>query len=119
MLPIYQITHMLKTQGQTSTLTKVSSGSYDPATGTNSGGAQEVYNTKAYFAQFSLTEDSNVVSGSRSVLVGTVDTSGVVLPEPETSDKLTGVSGDTSVISNVQKIFSGDTIVCYLCEVGE
>jgi hypothetical protein len=119
MLPVYQITHMLKTQGQTSTLTKVSSGSYDPATGTNSGGAQEAYNIKAYFAQFNLMEDSNVVSGSRSVLVGTVDTSGVTLPEPETSDLLTGVSGDDSVILSVQKIFSGDTVVCYLCEVEE
>ncbi len=119
MLAAFQIKHLLNSQGQTATLTTVTTGTYSPSTGVSTGASQGTYPIKAYFASYSLTETDRVVSGSRSVLVGPTDTAGNTLPEPVAGDKLEGVMGDVVVISSVQKIFSGDSVVCYICESEE
>jgi len=47
-----------------------------------------------------------------------VDTSGVTLPEPDADDIVVGV-GDKVKIVSVSKIYSADTLTCYICQVRE
>ena len=105
--------------GQAVTLRKVSSGSYDPDTGT-AGSTSTDYSVKAYMAQYTLTELTvdTIVRGDRKALLSAFDTSGVSLPSPDEGDLLVGV-GDTSRVISTQTIYSGDDVVCYICQVRE
>ena len=102
--------------GRVTTLQKNSyaaTGSVGTNTSTN-------YTVKAYFAEYDLSEINNdsVVMGDRKVAFPSVDTSGVTLPEPDADDIVVGV-GDKVKIVSVSKIYSGDTLTCYICQVRE
>ena len=105
--------------GQPVTLRKVSTGTYDPSTG-SVGSTFTDYSVKSYMAQFTLTELSldTVVRGDRKALLSAYDTSGVAIPAPDESDLLVG-AGDTVRVVATQTIYSGDSVVCYICQVRE
>ena len=111
---------MVSRYGTSVTLTKPTYGAYDPATGTIGAGTSTNYTVKCYFADYNLTELANdsVVMGDRKALFPSVDTSGVALPEPDEEDTITG-RGDPVKIVGVRKIYSGDSLVCYICQVRE
>ena len=105
--------------GQAATLRKVTSGSYDPDTGT-AGSTTVDYSVKTYMAQYTLLELTvdTIVRGDRKALLSAFDTSGVSLPSPDEGDLLVGV-GDTVRVISTQTIYSGDNVVCYICQVRE
>jgi len=102
------------------TLTKPTYGAYNPATGTVGAGTSASYTVKCYFADYNLTELNNdsVVMGDRKAVFPHLDTSGVALPEPDAEDTISG-QGDPVKVVGVQKIYSGDSLLCYICQVRE
>ena len=102
------------------TLTKPTYGAYDPATGLLGAGTSVSYTVKAYFADYNLSELGNdsIVMGDRKVVFPNVDTSGTTLPEPDEEDLISGV-GDSVKIVSVRKLYSGSSLVCYICQVRE
>jgi hypothetical protein len=111
---------LINKEGTQVTLVKPVYGAYDPATGTVSSTTNTSYTVKCYFANYMLDEidDSSIVHGDRRALIPYVDTSNNTLPEPDTEDTISGVGG-TVKIKRVQKLFSGDTLICYICQVRE
>lgn len=106
--------------GSDVTLTKNSYAAYNPATGSTGTNTTTNYTVKAYFAEYNLSEmgNDNLVMGDRKVLIPYLDTSGVVVPEPDADDIIVG-RGDTVKIVSVSKIYSGNSLVCYTCQVRE
>jgi len=106
--------------GRVTTLQKNSYAAYDPATGSVGTNTSTNYTVKAYFAEYNLSELNNdsIVMGDRKVAFPSVDTSGVTLPEPDTDDIVVG-TGDKVKVVSVAKIYSGDTLTCYICQVRE
>lgn len=106
--------------GMAATLTKPTYGTYDPATGALGAGTSVNYTVKAYFADYNLSELGNdsIVMGDRKVVFPNVDTSGTTLPEPDEEDLISGV-GDSVKIVSVRKLYSGSSLVCYICQVRE
>ena len=106
--------------GMAATLTKPTYGAYDPATGLLGAGTSVNYTVKAYFADYNLSELGNdsIVMGDRKVVFPNVDTSGTTLPEPDEEDLISGV-GDSVKIVSVRKLYSGSSLVCYICQVRE
>ena len=118
MISTRNINFPLKRRGRLSTLEVSTGTTYNPATGVNESTSDE-YEVKAYFAQYNLGEEnSSVALGSRVVAISTTDINGAPIPIPDTEDKITGVE-DTVVITGVQTIYSGETPVCYVCQVSE
>jgi hypothetical protein len=106
--------------GSDVTLTKNSYAAYNPATGSTGTNTTTNYTVKAYFAEYNLSEmgNDNIVMGDRKVLIPYLDTSGVAVPEPDADDIIVG-RGDTVKIVGVSKIYSGNSLVCYTCQVRE
>jgi len=104
--------------GQTATLVVPSISTYDPATGIASENSTDTHTVKAYFAEYLVSEIDNdqILMGDRKVLIGNRDTNGDFIPSPDQGHRLTGV-GDPAEIVNVQRIFEGSTVVCYICQV--
>lgn len=120
MFRAYELHCMLNEHGQEVTLrTNSTAGSYDPSTGTISGGATTDYTVMAHPSDYNMMERqfTSVVDGMRKVLLSTVDTNGNSIPEPEADDEIVGM-GDTVTIHRVQTIFSSEA-VCYICHVKE
>ena len=111
---------LINRYGTVVTLTKNAYAAYDPATGSVGTNTSIDYTAKAYFAEYDLTEINNdsIVMGDRKALFPSVDTSGVALPEPDMDDIIVG-QGDTVKVKSVSKIYSGDTLTCYICQVRE
>lgn len=110
---------LIDKRGRTVTLSKPSYGSYDPATATHSSNpTPETYTVKAYFANYDLSEIDNqsVVMGDRKAIIAVRDTSGDLIPEPDTEDTITGAEGTVNILS-VQKVYNRDTVVVYICQV--
>ena len=105
--------------GQAVTFRKVAVGAYDPDTG-SAGNTTTDYSVKSYMAQYTLTELTldNVVRGDRKALLPAFDVFGVPIPAPDESDLLVGV-GDTVRVVSTQTIYSGTSVVCYICQVRE
>lgn len=111
---------MVNRYGTQVTLVKPTYGAYNPATGSVGTGTSTSYTAKCYFAGYNLTELNNdsIIMGDRKAVFPYLDTSGDPLPEPDAEDTITG-QGDAVKIVSVQKIYSGDTLVCYICQVRE
>lgn len=105
--------------GQAVTFRKVATGTYNPSTGA-AGNTTTDYAVKSFMAQFTLTELTldTVVRGDRKALLSAYDTSGVPIPAPDEGDLLVG-AGDTVRVVATQTIYSGDSVVCYICQVRE
>jgi hypothetical protein len=111
---------MVNKYGMVATLSKPSYGAYDPTTGGVTSGIPTTYEARMYFANYDLVEMANnsVVKGDRKVLIPYLDTNGNTFPEPSTEDAITGIGDPVKVVS-VNKLYSGDTLVCYICQVRE
>jgi hypothetical protein len=115
-----RIMTVLNRYGIDVTLTKPSYGSYSPSTGSVGSGSTANYTVKCYFADYNLTELNNdsIVMGDRKAVFPYLDTRGNTLPEPDFEDTISG-NGDLVKIVSVQKLFSGNSLVCYICQVRE
>jgi hypothetical protein len=111
---------MIDRYGVEVTLVKPAYGAYDPATGTVSSTTNTNYTAKCYFADYNLNELGNdsIVMGDRKAVFPYLDTSGNTLPEPDAEDSITGF-GDAVKIVSVRKLYSGSSLVCYICQVRE
>jgi hypothetical protein len=117
----YSIHNLIRQNGQNTTfVSRTAEGTYDPATGSNSSGVNTSYIVTGYFYNYTLEEidGTDIVRGDRKLLLSTNDTLGNAIPEPITGDSFTGV-GDTVVVMRTSKIFSGDQVMCYYCQVRE
>lgn len=111
--------NLVNEHGVSVTLRSRTTGLYDPATGVVSQTNSDA-TVKAYFGNYMLNEvnGSTIIDGDRKVVVNTLDTSGTAITEPEVDDLIIG-EGDTVSIVSVQKIKSGSTVVCYVCQARE
>ena len=117
----YSIYFLIEQEGQVATLThQVAGGTYDPATGTTSGGSTTPHLIKGYFYNYKLEEidGTQITMGDRKFLIKTTDTSNVAIPEPRVNDTISGV-GDTVSVKGIDKIYSGSSVVVYILQVGE
>jgi hypothetical protein len=112
------VLHLINQFGRTVTLTKPSYGAYDVATGTVSSTTNTDYSVKCFFADFNLSEvgQDNIYYGDRKAYLPTVDETGSPIPLPDAEDIITGV-GDGAKVVRVQEIWSGETRICYICQV--
>lgn len=112
--------YLVETHGKTTTLTTKSLGTYDPTTGSVSGGTTATYSVKTYFYNYRLQDidGQQIVLGDRRAVINLTDTSNVAIPEPEVGDEISGQGDKVSIVS-VSKIVSGGTVVCYLAQVRE
>lgn len=106
--------------GREATLRTKAVGSYDPSTGDISGTTNTDYTIKTYLYEYRLDEidGRSIVAGDRRAVIHSLDTGGSTIPEPEVDDEIRGL-GDTVSIVSVSKIYSGDTLVCYIAQVRE
>ena len=114
------ILFLLNRYGPEVTLSKPSYGAYDPATGTVSTTSTATYTVQCYFANYDLSEINNdsVVLGDRKAYLPAKDTAGNTIPAPDSEDTIIGL-GDSVKILQVQELYSGDSLVCYICQVRE
>lgn len=120
MFRAYELRCMLDSHGKEVTLrVNSTAGSYDPATGTITGGATTDYTVMAHPSDYNLMErqSMSIVDGMRKILLSTVDVNGNAIPSPESEDTIIGI-GDNVTIKRVQTIFSTEP-VCYICHVAE
>jgi hypothetical protein len=89
---------------------------YNTATGTYDSAANTVYTVRGYFYNYKLEEvnGTNIVMGDRKLLLKPTDTSGNIIPEPKIADLFDGTS-----VKSADKIYSGTSVMCYICQVGE
>lgn len=110
----YNLLKLVERYGQQLTLIKSTIGSYDPATGSASS-TTENYNFTGYM--YDLQEGisiSDVKRGSRKCVVPPTNLGTV----PDDGDQISG-SGDVVNITSVSTMYSGSSVVCYICEVSE
>ena len=117
----YSLYFLIDNHGQAATLThQATAGTYDPATGTTSGGTATTHVVKGYFYNYKLEEIDNtlITQGDRRLLIKTTDTSNVAIPEPVVNDLISGV-GDGARVKGVHKIYSGTRVIVYILQIGE
>ena len=117
----FSLYFLIEQEGQVVTLNhQTTDTTYDPATGSTSGGTRPAITVKGYFYSYKLDEidGTNITKGDRKILLPVTDTTGAALPEPINDDTITGVGDAVSVVS-VDKIYSGTDVVCYICQVRE
>ena len=114
------IQYLVEDFGQAATLLKVTNASYNPANSSRDISSATSYPVKCYFSEYSLQEidGTSIVFGDRKVLMATRDDCGILIPEPDQDDRITGVGSEVRV-KRVQKIFSGPSLICYICQVAE
>ena len=110
---------LLNEFGKATTFRQINTSTYDPSTGSSTKSSTD-YSVKSYMAQYTLTELTvdSIVRGDRKALLSAFDTSGSAIPAPDEGDLLVGV-GDTVRVVSVQTIYSGENVVCYICQVRE
>lgn len=111
---------LISTRGQVVTLTRVSSPSYNPETGSVTTSELD-YSVKAYISSYNSEKvDNDIVRrGDRQVLFPVFDTSGTALPEPQEGDLITAAQDDTVKVIHTKKIYLGSSVVCYICQARE
>jgi len=108
--------NLIKDFGKEVTLHKqTSSGSYDPATGTITGGATTDYTVTAYFYNFQEGINNNEIRrGTRRCVISALGLS----IAPDDGDSISGF-GDKVHITRVTTHYSNGYAVMYTCEVAE
>ena len=113
----YDLLKLVQDHGEELTLRKkTTAGTYDPATGTVSGGATTDYAFEGYFFNFSvgLPIGDEIRRGTRRCVVPALG----LAVEPDDEDQIIG-QGDTVNVVSVNTIFSAGVKICYICEVSE
>jgi len=111
----YNLLRLVQRHGSTLTLHKVADGTYDPATGSLSGGSTTDYEVTGYMydALVSVSID-NISRGVKTVIIPALGLTVV----PDDGDKISGL-GDTVHITGVTTFFSNGLAILYRCEVAE
>lgn len=112
--------NLLEDFGEDLTLRVKSFGTYNVSTGSVTGTTETTRTVRGYFFNYQLNEidGDNIVRGDRRLVLPTVDTSNVAIPEPDINDEVSG-QGDKVTIVSVDKIMSNFSPVCYVCQVRE
>ena len=113
----YDLLKLVQDHGEELTLRKkTTAGTYNPATGSVSGGATTDYVFDGYFFNFSvgLPIGDEIRRGTRRCIVPALG----LTVEPDDEDQIIG-QGDTVNIVAVRTIFSSGSAICYICEVSE
>ena len=107
---------MIARKGQTVTLARRASGSYDPATGTASvtPSTQTGKGVILPFAQgIRKRADSNVTQADRWCILSGLNSAGGVLTEPKVDDTLTDASGNVYAVTEVSPLEPDGTAIIY------
>jgi hypothetical protein len=111
----YNLLRLVQRHGSTLTLHKVSEGTYDPATGSLTGGSTTDYEVTGYMYDAITGVDTNeVVRGTKKVVIPALGLS----VEPDDGDTISGL-GDKLHIIRVTTYYSSGLAVLYECGVAE
>lgn len=107
---------LVQRHGSTLTLHKVSEGTYDPATGTVSGGSETEYEITGYMYEAIVGQDAEsiIIRGAKKVVIPALGLS----VEPYTGDAISGL-GDKVHVIRVTTFYSNGLAILYTCEVEE
>ena len=107
---------LVQRHGSTLTLHKVAEGTYDPATGSLSGGSDTEYEISGYMydAILGISDVDNITRGTKVVAIPALGLS----VEPDDGDYISGL-GDKVHINRVTTYYSAGLAVLYTCEVSE
>lgn len=113
----YDLLKLVKYHGVSLKLRKkTSAGTYDPNTGSVTGSSTTDYTVTGYFFNFStgLPTGDEIRRGTRRCVLPALG----LTVEPDDEDLIVGL-GDTVSIVGVNTIYSGSSVMCYICEVVE
>lgn len=110
---------LINQHGKNLTYVSKSAATYNPVTGSSST-TDTTRTVKGYFYSYSLGDvnGSSIVTGDRNLVLSNVDASGATLIAPKKNDTFSS-EGDTVVVVNVERILSGNNVMCYICQVRE
>lgn len=110
----YNLLKLVDRYGQDLTLIKSTTGSYDPATGSATGTTENyIFTGYMYDVQEGIIL-SDIRQGSRKCVIPPTNLGTV----PDDGDQISGLR-DVVSITSVSTMYSGATVVCYICEVSE
>tara|TARA_R110002020_G_scaffold148803_6_gene324883 strand:+ start:43 stop:396 length:354 start_codon:yes stop_codon:yes gene_type:complete len=105
---------LVQEHGESITLEKNTTGTYDPSTGTATVTNVDYTVTGYYYDDVTKPlETSDVWFGTRMCVIPALG----LAVEPDNEDRLSGGSDGEYYIHSVTKLFSAGTPVCYLCGV--
>ena len=110
----YNLLKLVDRYGQDLTLTKSTTGAYDPATGSATPTTKDYIFTGYMYNVEEGIGLTDVRRGSRKCVIPPTSIDVV----PDDGDQISG-SGDVVSIRSVMTMYSGNTVVCYICEVSE
>ena len=111
----YNLLRLVQRHGSTLTLHKVSEGTYDPATGSLTGGSTTDYEVTGYMYDAILNiNESEIQRGTKKVVIPALGLSVV----PDDGDSISGL-GDTVHIVSVITYYSAGLAILYECGVAE
>ena len=111
----YNLLRLVQRHGSTLTLHKVAEGTYDPSTGSLTGGSTTKYEVTGYMYNAIIGIDTDEIRrGSKKVIIPALG----LTVEPDDGDYITGL-GDRVHITRVTTHFSSGLAVLYTCEVTE
>ncbi len=111
----YNLLRLVQRHGSTLTLHKVSEGTYDPATGSLTGGSTTDYEVTGYMYDAILNiNESEIQRGTKKVVIPALGLTVV----PDDGDSISGL-GDKVHIVSVITYYSAGLAVLYECGVAE
>jgi len=114
----YNLLRLVQRHGSTLTLHKVAEGTYDPSTGSLTGGSTTKYEVTGYMYDailgIDLTDTNEIRRGVKRVIIPALG----LTVTPDDGDYITGL-GDRVHITRVTTHFSSGLAVLYTCEVQE
>jgi hypothetical protein len=111
----YNLLRLVQRHGSTLTLHKVSEGTYDPATGSLTGGSTTDYEVTGYMYDAILNiNESEIQRGTKKVIIPALGLTVV----PDDGDSISGL-GDKVHIVSVATYYSAGLAVLYECGVAE
>ena len=112
----YNLLRLVQRHGSTLTLHKVSEGTYNPATGSLTGGSEVEYEVTGYMydAILGLNDTDDIRRGTKRVVIPALGLTVV----PDDGDTISGL-GEKVHINRVTTHFSSGLAVLYTCEVSE
>jgi hypothetical protein len=107
---------LVQRHGSTLTLHKVTEGTYDPSTGSLTGGSTTDYEITGYMYDAILGQDAedSIRRGTKKVVIPALG----LTVDPDDGDSISGL-GDKVYITRVTTHFSAGLAILYTCEVSE
>jgi len=111
---------MIEDKGQTVTLTRRTSGAYDPATGSSTI-VETVQTGKGVILDFATglrkMAGSNIAAADRQCLLSALNSAGAALTRPAVDDTLTDAAGNAFTITEVSELSPAGTDILYTLTV--